>query len=76
MPKKQGLDKSSKDESYMANGCSWEPTTVNVKINGRSNYILTKLKLLHPNDAKTLLAKQILEKALLEVDSELSKFKL
>lgn len=76
MPKKQDLDKPYKDENHMANGCLWEPTTVNVKINGQSNYILTKLKLLHPNVAKTLLAKQILEKALLEVDSELSKFKL
>ncbi|HGG5823022.1 TPA: hypothetical protein ACJG25_004114 [Salmonella enterica subsp. enterica serovar Saintpaul] len=59
-------------ESYIANGNTWESATVNVRLSGRGNYILAKLRLLNPNSPKTLLAKEILEKALIEVDEKIT----
>lgn len=63
---------NNEEENYVANGNTWESTTVNVKISGRGNYILAKLRLLNPNSPKTLLAKEILEKALIEVDKKIT----
>lgn len=61
------------DESCEMNGANWAPVTINVRLSGRSNYILTKMGLFHPNVTKTKLIKDILEKTLVEIDKKLSK---
>lgn len=63
---------NTEEENYVANGNTWESATVNVRLSGRGNYILAKLRLLNPNSPKTLLAKEILEKALIEVDEKIT----
>ncbi|HCL8905683.1 TPA: hypothetical protein N2147_005162 [Escherichia coli] len=59
--------------NFIVNGNVWEPTTVTIKINGRSNYILTKLRLLKPNLPKTQLARELLEEALLKIDEKITE---
>lgn len=61
------------DESCEMNGATWQPVTLNVRLSGKSNYILTKMGLFHPNVTKTKLIKDILEKTLVEIDRKLSK---
>lgn len=53
---------------FVANGNEWKSALVNVEVSGRANYILAKLRLLHPNSPKTKIAKDVLEKALEELD--------
>lgn len=59
--------------NFIVNSNVWEPTTVTIKINGRSNYILTKLRLLKPNLPKTQLARELLEEALLKIDEKITE---
>ncbi|EAU2345875.1 hypothetical protein AH775_19230 [Salmonella enterica subsp. enterica serovar Give] len=60
-------------ENFIINGNDWKPITVTIKINGRSNYILTKLRLLKPNSPKAQLARELLEEALLKTDEKITE---
>ncbi|AJI85198.1 hypothetical protein AW19_4137 (plasmid) [Yersinia frederiksenii Y225] len=59
---------------FVVNGNEWKSALVNVEVSGRANYILAKLRLLHPNSAKTKIAKEILEKALDEINEKIISY--
>ena len=61
------------NQVYEIHGGTWNPVVINIKLSGKANYILTKMGLFNPNVAKTTLAKDLLEKALIEIDATLSK---
>jgi len=61
------------DETYEVNGSEWKPVIINIKLSGRGNYALAKMRLLNPNIPKTKLAKGILEKALIDLDIKITE---
>lgn len=72
MPKQKNRRKD--DDVFVANGNEWKSALVNIEVSGQGNYILAKLKLLHPNSPKTKIAKDILEKALIDVNKTITSF--
>ncbi|HDX9051775.1 TPA: hypothetical protein ACHJX8_004452 [Yersinia enterocolitica] len=61
------------DEDYTSTGGVWRATNVSVRVSGKANFILAKLKLLNPSKAKSLIIKDIIEKALIDIDKEINK---
>lgn len=61
------------NETYEVNGNDWKPVIINIKLSGRGNYVLAKMRLLNPNITKTKLAKEILEKALIDLDVKITE---
>lgn len=61
------------DESYEVNGNAWKPVIINIKLSGRGNYVLAKMGLFNPCVAKTKIAKDVLEKALIALDVKITE---
>lgn len=61
------------DETFTIHGATWDTATVNVKVSGRGNYVLARLKLLKPYWSKSALVKEVLEKALLEMEKDIDR---
>lgn len=61
------------DESYTSSGGVWYATSSSVKLSGKANFILAKLKLLHPSKSKSMIIKDIVERSLIEIDKEINK---
>ncbi|MEG7664981.1 hypothetical protein U0D24_21660 [Hafnia paralvei] len=72
MPKQK--KRTNNSDVFLVNGNEWKSALVSIEVSGEGNYILAKLKLLHPNSPKTKIAKEILEKALLDVNKTITSF--
>jgi hypothetical protein len=66
--------RTNNSDVFLVNGNEWKSALVSIEVSGEGNYILAKLKLLHPNSPKTKIAKEILEKALLDVNKTITSF--
>ncbi|ENG8827707.1 hypothetical protein ABVL22_004313 [Salmonella enterica] len=61
------------DGRFERNGVCWNSSNITFKLSGQGNYILAKLKLLDPKKRKSLLVKDIIEKALLDLEKKITE---